>query len=269
MQPKESGRIHLLSAKAAPIVCIIRRKPSKSFHIIKWNTANDQFVHGAWFRGKVYVLRCDISFDGEWLVYLAMGTAGSAWNGIGRLPGLTTIYSFPSDGTSFGGGYWAQRDLLVLNNWQPRGKPLRVPFRTRTQQAPQPEDAGVLYARMERDGWKRAGPFGQERPIEGGRKAMVVCENDPGWFWKPTPAHPTLRAFYRGNLTHGLTFEFALDECPGLLGPDVEWATWDSLGQLITTRAGGVARYNLAALVAGKPSFEKSLEHLVPPSTAK
>jgi hypothetical protein len=270
MLHKESARIHLLPARSAPIVCIVRRKPSKSFHIIRWNTSTDHFEHGGWLRGKLYVMRCDVSFDGNWMVFLAMGAAGTAWNGICKLPWLNTPYEFRSEGTSFGGGYWSKPDLLLLNKWQPRGKPLRVPFRTATYHTQHgDDDQGVLYPRLERDGWRRAGAFGQERKIESSKKNLVACENDAGWFWKPSPAHPTLRAFYRGYLDHGRTFEFALDEYPGLLGPDVEWATWDSLGQLITTRAGGVAKYDLQALARGCPSIEKSFEDLVPPGTAK
>lgn len=269
MQPKETGRIHLLPAKSAPIVCIIRRKPSKRFHVITWNTSTDQITHGGWIRGKVYVLRSDISFDGQWMVFLVMGAAGTTWNGICKLPWLNTPFEYPCQGTQYGGGYWSQENLLLLNKWQPRGVPLRVPFRTQTYEAPHPEDEGVLFARMERDGWKRIGPFGEMRTIENQRKPMVACDNDPGWCWQPTPAHPTLRAYYRGNLTHGLTFEFALDECPGLLGPDIEWATWDSIGNLITTKNGGVAKYNLKGLTVGQPTFETSFEDLLPPDAGK
>jgi len=269
MQPKETGRIHLLPAKAAPIVCIIRRKPSKCFHLIKWNTSTDRFEHGTWFRGKVYAMRCDVSFDGQWIVYLVMGPGGNSWSGICKVPFLTPTHEAPGNGTAFGGGYWARRDLLLLNGWRPKVRPRGLPFQTMPYTARNDDDEGVLYPRLERDGWRRAGPFGQERKIEGSKKNLVACDNDAGWFWKPTPAHPTLRAFYRGYLAHGRTFEFALDEYPGLLGPDVEWATWDSQGQLITTRGGAVARYDLDALARGKPSFEKSFEDLAPPGKPK
>jgi len=65
----ESARIHLLPAKAAPYVLVIRRKPSKCFHIIRWNTQADTLEHDSWFHGKLYPKRCDISFDGQRLVH--------------------------------------------------------------------------------------------------------------------------------------------------------------------------------------------------------
>jgi hypothetical protein len=36
-------------------------------------------------------MRCDVSFDGEFMVYLAMGASGKTWNGVCRLPWLTTV----------------------------------------------------------------------------------------------------------------------------------------------------------------------------------
>jgi len=36
-------------------------------------------------------MRCDVSFDGKFMVYLAMGASSKTWNGICRLPWLTTV----------------------------------------------------------------------------------------------------------------------------------------------------------------------------------
>ncbi|MEM7773351.1 MAG: hypothetical protein AAF327_22955, partial [Cyanobacteria bacterium P01_A01_bin.37] len=79
MKPAQPARIHLLPAKRSPYVLVIRRKPSKCFHIIRWNTKTDRLEHGSWFNGKLYPKRCDISFDGQWMVYLAMGDSGNTW----------------------------------------------------------------------------------------------------------------------------------------------------------------------------------------------
>jgi hypothetical protein len=65
MTPADPARIHLLPAKGAACVVVIRRKPSKCFHVIRWNTRTDELEHGSWFHGKLYPKRCDVSFDGE------------------------------------------------------------------------------------------------------------------------------------------------------------------------------------------------------------
>jgi hypothetical protein len=245
MMTEHPARIHLLPAKASPVVCIIRRKPSKCFHIIKWNTSNDEFEHGSWFHGKLYPMRCDVSFDGQWMVYLAMGANGETWNGICNPPWLKTIWDAPNMGTWGGGGYWESEDKLLLTSWEPETVPPALPFQIAQNRSRYGGDPGVLFPRMERDGWRRVGP-----------------SVDLGWIWRPTSAHPTLRARYRG---YPHEFEFGLDEHPGLLDPAVEWATWDSLGQLVVTRAGRILKYGLQALEDGRPSFERDFETLSPP----
>lgn len=267
------ARLHLLPALTAPVAVILRRKPSKCFHVMRWNTQTGAIEHGSWFRGQLYPLRCDVSFDGEWMVYLALGASGNTWNGICRLPWLKTVCEGTNMGTWYGGGYWNQPGQLLLNGWTSITVAQELPFRVRGYHADYGEDEGVLYQRLKRDRWKRAGPFGQERRVKGTKKFMILHENDAGWYRRPTPEHPTLRVFYRGYLEHGRTFEFRLDEYPGLLDEKVEWATWDCLGQLLVARTGGVRRYRLEDLGSGIPSFTASFEDLVPPqkpdSTAK
>ena len=74
-----------------------------------------KYEQGAWFNGKLYAMRCDVSFDGDWLVYMAMGAGGNTWNAVSRLPRLTAVAESESIGTYFGGGYWRARDVLCLN----------------------------------------------------------------------------------------------------------------------------------------------------------
>jgi hypothetical protein len=266
MTAPHPARIHLLPAQEAPLVVVLRRKPSKCFHVLTWNTFTNALTSGSWFRGQLYPMRCDVSFDGEWLVYLALGSRGETWNGLCRLPWLKTIGEGTNMGTWYGGGYWATPRLLRLNAWDLVSLPAtKFPFKTEKYASQWGEDEGVLYPRLERDGWRRAGLRGPEREVTGRRKYTVVCDNDPGWYRRPTRRHPMLRAYYRGYLKHGRTFSFSLDEYPGLLGDDVEWATWDALGQLVLTRKGAIERYALSDFSTGTPGFRASLETLAPP----
>ena len=75
MTPAQPARIHLLPAAQAPVVVVIRRKPSKLFHIIRVDTVTGKAEHGAWFDGQLYPGKCDVSFDGNWFIYLALGRA--------------------------------------------------------------------------------------------------------------------------------------------------------------------------------------------------
>ena len=103
--PAKPARIHLLPAKEAPYVVVVRRKPSHTFHVIRINTRSGGIEHGSWFRGKLYAMRSDVSFDGQWMVYLAKGAKGKDWNGVCQVPFLKTVLEGENLGTWYGGGY--------------------------------------------------------------------------------------------------------------------------------------------------------------------
>ncbi|WP_146118499.1 hypothetical protein [Blastopirellula marina] len=258
------ARIHLLPAKDAPYVVILRRKPSKCFRVIRWNTIRDTLEHGSRFQGKLYPKRCDVSYDGDWMVYLAMGSSGQTWNGICRLPYLRTVAEGTNMGTWYGGGVWTNPNRLSLNGWQPENG--RVPF-TLEQLKPEygGEDLSVLYAKWQRDGWQRRGPnFGTFRKLTDTAKYTVVCEGDNGWVHQPTRQHPPLVARNLGYLEHGYTFQFTLEGHEDLLDDQVDSACWDYRGNLVYSRQGIVYKYSLANLSTGYPGSVHDLESLTP-----
>ncbi|HXT99713.1 MAG TPA: hypothetical protein VN903_01885 [Polyangia bacterium] len=242
MTPAQPARIHLLPAVEAPVVVVVRRKPSKLFHIIRVNTVTGAAEHGAWFSGQLYPMRCDVSFDGNWFVFLAMGSGGRTWNAVSQLPTLKAIGGGTTNvGTYFGGGYWRARDVLCLNTWHPQGE---VPFRVEgMRDVKQTEDLGVLYPRLLRDGWRRRGDnWGRKTVLPDRKQYTVICEGDDGWERRPSPKHPTLIMWYAGFF--GIyTFRFRVREQPDLLDDDVDWANYDSRGQLVVARKGVVTIY--------------------------
>ncbi|MEW6499724.1 MAG: hypothetical protein AB1589_45765, partial [Cyanobacteriota bacterium] len=164
-------------------------------------------------------------------------------------------------GTWFGGGYWKDEKELLLNGWgQPKAS---IPFKLgKLKSQFGGEDLGVLYPRLERDGWMRAGDnYGADVKVDNSKKYIVKCENDDGWYWKPSREHPTLRMYYRGYLKYGYTFEFRLDDYPDLLDC-IDWATWDFLGNLVFAKQGTLYKYKLSDFKTGKPSFCIDLEFL-------
>lgn len=249
------ARIYLLPAKDAPYVVIIRRKPSKLFHIIRWNTATNNLEHGSWFRGKLYPNRCDVSFDGQWMIYLAMGSKGETWNGICRLPFLKTYVEGTNLGTWNGGGYWRDKRTLVLNQWTPNKG--TSPFKySNLEREYGSEDLGVFYPRLQRDGWVRRGEnYGVDRDLKNSKKFMVARDGDDGWQNRPSPRHPALTMRYIGYLEHGYTFRYCLEDHPEIIDEQVTAACWDSQQQLIVARNGSVSLYSLEDLKRGIPSI--------------
>src|SRR6266496_5416829 len=90
------ARLHVLLAREAPIAVILRRGPTNWVQMIKWRTDTDTFESGQWFHGRVYVESCDLSPDGQLLVYFAgkfnqktMQDDKFAWTAISKPPYFT------------------------------------------------------------------------------------------------------------------------------------------------------------------------------------
>ncbi len=225
-----------------------------------------EFEEGSWFRGKLYPKRCDVSFDGKFMIYLAMGSGGNTWNGVCRLPWLTTLADVENTGTWYGGGYFAGRRLLRTNGeWPPGHGTPNIPFKLEPYRSRHGgEDLGVLYERFARDGFARLGENWGERKQLGTRQYQVACNGDDGWGSRPSRRHPELAVRFIGYLEHGYTFAFSLEDYPDLL-KGATWATWDSKGNLWVARPGVVEQFTLKDLRSGAPSFSLDVDRLEPP----
>jgi len=102
-------KLFVIRATDEPTAVIIRRGPSKWSHIIQWNTRRDTFSSGAWFKGRIYEEKCDISPDGRLFLYFVTKMSRSrttfthAWTAVSRLPWLHALVLWPQ-GTTYGGG---------------------------------------------------------------------------------------------------------------------------------------------------------------------
>ena len=270
-EPRTRSRLHLLRAHEAPRAIVIQRKRGKLAHIISWNTETDELEEGSWFTGRIYAERSDLSWDGKWMVYLAMGAKGETWNGICQPPWLKTVADVPNEGTWAGGGVFTGRDLLHPHDFWLNKQSLAdfsksdaVPFKIKRRDLGGEVFPALTY-RLERDGWIREGEFGKDRKISLKHSSYsTLCIDDPGWSWRFSPDHPVLRMFYRGYFVNGYTFEFVL-EGSELLGPEVSWATWDAKGSLLVAKEGVIYRYSLEALKREVPDFTMDLEGLERP----
>lgn len=254
-------RLHILAARTEPVAVILRRGPSKWCHVLRYRTDTDELEHGSWFRGRIYQFRCDLSDDGRYMVYLAMGDKGQTWNGVCEPPRLTCLAQWPTLGTWFGGGVWTGPRSLAVNigrgtglGWGRKFEPdypgdLRPEIDFAELDARHGgEDESVLYERLERDGWTRKGSF---------------------WFMERDTNLPQIRLFFRGYFDdEGRRFEFQMPDHPSVLTPEVKWATWDCMDNLLVARQGGIERWTPTDFARGAPSFAADLSKLVPPGTS-
>ena len=165
MKPVPPPRLAMLQARA-PVAVIFRRGPSKLVEVIRWDLERDVFERGHWFRGRIYEKRCDLSPDGELLVYFATKfTARTtkdteytyAWTAISRAPWLTALALWPKGDAWWGGGLFTKTRTLWLNHRpeeatpHPKHKPKGLVVE------PNPDAHGenepIYRRRLERDGW--------------------------------------------------------------------------------------------------------------------
>ncbi|MBS1701331.1 MAG: hypothetical protein JST12_06710 [Armatimonadetes bacterium] len=286
---RETARIHLIAAREAPVAVIIRRKPSRLFHIIRWNLRNDAFDHGSWFRGTIYPFRSDLSWDGELMSYLAMGNHCQTWNGVCRIPRLTTLWEMDNCGTYNGGGvFWGPKLFLsnamsasearIQSGW-PRD------IEVRKLQTLRGDDLTSIFHRFARDGWRlRSGDRESDLCDEDGLMLEDYRQIDAGvLFHRPVRKYPELQCRYIGHRSErsrnliaqtyphrtGYIFHFELEGYPDILGPSVDWATRTNKGDLIWTREGIVYRISMEDLKQGKKPKSFDLNDLQPPEIGR
>jgi hypothetical protein len=99
----------VIFARDANVAVILRRGPSAWFHVIRWDTDDDTFLHGAWFKGRIYPEKCDLAPDGGLLLcFMHQGSRlrtdyTDSWSAISRCPWLDALWLLPQ-GTIYGGG---------------------------------------------------------------------------------------------------------------------------------------------------------------------
>lgn len=117
--PHRLCRLFIILARDAPIGLILRRGPSRWYHLIRWRTDNDSFEPGAWFHGRIYEEKCDLSPGGELMVYFCHGGRfrpgyTDSWTAVSRAPWLYALVLWPWGTTYGGGGRFVENRRLVL-----------------------------------------------------------------------------------------------------------------------------------------------------------
>ena len=160
-------RLFMIMAREAKTAVIFRRGPSKWTQLIKWNTKNDTFEYGQWFKGRIYEKRCDVSPNGELLIYFASKFNKKtvvdpeytyAWTAISKPPWLTALALWPKGNCWHGGGLFESDTKVVLNHHSAAAQPHpkhQPPRHLRVSPNPnvRGEDDPLYSSRLTRDGW--------------------------------------------------------------------------------------------------------------------
>jgi hypothetical protein len=246
--PSAQVRLYGILARRSPVAVIFRRGPSKHVLVMKWDTSTDRLEYGQWFKGRIYERRCDLSADGDLLLYFAANYKEplQSWSAISRPPYLTAIAMWPKGDGWGGGGHFISQNRIALNHRDGEttlAAGFKLPRRIRVEQfGERPgwgEDDPIWFQRLERDGWKLTSIPEKTKDDFG---AKVSREFDPPIKWqKANPKFPKLHSLEMAILgiherdgpwyliEHSI---IAKDGHSDRLGRS-DWADWSHSGDLL------------------------------------
>lgn len=171
-------RLNVLLASNAPVGVILRRGPSKLVRLIVWNRTTDKFRLGAWFKGRIFADRSDVSPDGHHFLYFAMGGVAWAipqtrgtWTAISKLPSLKAAALWGQGDTWGGGGMF----LSDKSFWLDAGSTTFL-IRDDSGLRRETEASRLRFrSRLERDGWVQRSVTVFEKKINKGWILRQAC----------------------------------------------------------------------------------------------
>lgn len=268
MKERAPPRIYCIPATDAPVVAVIRRGPTKWSHVGRWDLAKRRYEPGAWFQGRIFPRRSDLSPDGRFLCYFAHKPSatwehGEAYVALSKLPWLTALYAFGTCGTWTRGYYFTEGN----NSENPEEAVPSIPYGLSSIPV-------VQFANERRRGWSEAADSPrrasgdawdthrnariQKRQPKGDR---LLCVESHGWAGGE---------FGVDQAVDGLRVAYWLETTDEIQAMNhVQWADWDQDGHLlVATRSGRLQIWNLDG-DGSTPLFDKDLSLLEPnPSPA-
>jgi hypothetical protein len=249
-------RLYALIARSSSRAVIFRRGPSRQVLLVGWDTDSDRF-EGQWLKGRIFERRCDLSREGDFLLYFAASYRPPlfSWTAVSQPPYLTALALWPKGDAWGGGGQFLRRSAIALNHLDKEmalAEGFKTPkWLTVTKFGPwsgRGEDDPVWSQRLERDGWTLASGG---HVVRKSFDAKVWVELDPPVIWeKRNPVWPqryTLRMFIRGIKERNGPWYLTEHDVTSSDGPHLslgrsEWADWSHSGDLLFARGPSIFR---------------------------
>jgi len=233
----------VLLARKANVGVILRRGPTEWWHVTLWDTRQDRFQSGQWFRGSMYPDKCDLSPNGELLVYFVgkhrlrevqLGY-NTTWTAVSKPPYLTALTLYPIGDTWGGQGVFVDdRTVLIATSSPSFGAkhhpdhppgPLQVVEYCSLKKGDKRLDAEPCWL----NGWRKVFAPGETKRFSELRKTgdeLTLGRDVPADYFRPSRRR-TLFTLYRQNGEPVALFE-------------AHWADWDQRGRLVATVGGRV-----------------------------
>lgn len=250
-----SARVFAIVAREARTAVVFRRGPTKQVRLLRWDLATDRVEGGQWLSGRVYEERCDLSPDGELLVYFAgkFKSKVDTFTAISRPPFFTALAFWPDRGTWGGGGVFEHARRVALQYG-------RVDFELNGgRDIPSDFEVVSMSERRQRLGAEadllRHGFRLVREGVKGPRtKTMPVVWVEPWIEQKPSPARATrLQRLWHGMFERNgarcvYTYRLVDETDAALLELGrLDWADWDHDGSLLYSVGGRLYRRDVRA----------------------
>ena len=158
MMERPPARLFCALSQSEEHNIVLRRGPSRQVAVFGWNRKNDTFQLGQWLKGKIYEHRVDISPDGRYFIYLALGRGAKTWTAVSRTPYFKALDFYPWSGTWGGGGIFQNSRSYSLNgscllDEARRESGLALVGLEKSQGIGSVHSASLYSYRLFRDGW--------------------------------------------------------------------------------------------------------------------
>lgn len=163
-------RLYAILSRDGRSAVVFRRGPSRRVLLLRWWLDSDTVEPGQWLKGRVYERRCDLSPNGDLLVYFAARWSGpiETWTAVSRPPYFTALALWPKGDAWGGGGLFLGPREIGLNHREgklglaagfklPRG----VKAGRYGDYAGYGEDNPIEDVRLMRSGWRRVQAAGE------------------------------------------------------------------------------------------------------------
>ena len=238
--------LYAILARRVPVGVIFRRGPSKQVLLIRWNLKDDTFETGQWLKGRIYERRCDLSPEGDLLIYFAANWKRPylSWTAVSRPPYLTALALWPKGDARGGGGQFRSRGVIALDH-DPGAKlqeGFSLPKWIRTEPFRETYGWAADARRLQRDGWVRVS---DDKGVKNKHGASWIEYKFPVVLRKPHPKLP--RKYLLEMSIPGSTEREGWDISEySVIGPGgaqnigrSEWADWSQWGGDLLYSKGG------------------------------
>ena len=246
--PAPPCRLYVLVATHAPLALVVRRGPSRWWHLLKWDLERLTLEPGAWLAGTLYPRRSDISPDGRLFGYFALRGSPPPWDtyfAVSKAPWLTALAAWRTGGTWTGGCQFFGDGRLAIGGCMDT-----QPFHGHYPKAVVGGMSADWVRRDLQNEFKRGWQACPADPDDPRRAHLPATARSAFLIRRPRPADDGAALvlahagvdFRRAGI-EGVQVHYLLEESAGRIAPlpEAAWADWDRAGRLlVATREGAL-----------------------------